>query len=117
MINTRFADDYLRSIARKAERIDLVAVPPSTVREATETRTMGYRLAIKVSLPQDADGGRKITIAGIDDGMVVRAGNPAYWVLTGGGEILAVGPVGESKALRTGLAWTMPDTDIIVTEA
>lgn len=114
MIDKSMIRDVLGAIASKAKRIDVTERKPSAVSDL-EGACLGYRMSPKISAVKDTSDGGEIEIGPVSDGVVMKAGTPKYWVLSSDDKILAIGPIGSSKSLRIGVAWTMPAVKIQAT--
>lgn len=113
MIDTTMMRSVLTDIANNAARLDVVSEVPKTAGQI-ESVCLGYRLKPKTEII-DIGNGMELRIGPVNDGVVMRKGQPKYWVLTGDNRVLASGKITQSKQLRTGVAWTMPVVKIIAT--
>lgn len=102
----------LADIAKAADRLDVTTSEPKTVTDATETLSLGYRLKPKIGAIERANGALELSIGPVEDGMVLRAGKPAWWALTGNGRLLAAAPVTSERSLRIGVAWALDKVTI-----
>lgn len=114
MIELTLMRSALTEIAKAADRLDVTSGEPKTYRDATDTMSLGYRMHPPIGSIKEDGKALELPIGKIEDGVVLRAGTPKYWVLSGDGRVLASAPVTIDRPLRIGVAWALADVKIRV---
>lgn len=107
MIAPHALDAALERIAADASRIDITTAKPKTYADVMKS-SIGYTQTFKVTKPTDCAGGRSCDVTNIGEGTTTGQGMPAYWAITGKGQLLACGTVPNGKKIIAGLPFRLP---------